>query len=63
MKIPKGADLQLKTNDGVVELHVTCAITTRAQAHELIGCIRAIAGALESEKRPRKAKVAAVQAA
>jgi hypothetical protein len=63
MKIPKGADVQLKTNDGTVELHVTCAISTKAQANELIGCIRQVAGALDSEKRPHKAKVTTIQAA
>lgn len=61
MKIPKGADVQLKTNDGTVELHITAAITTRSQAAELISCIRQVSGALEAEKRgPRKPRVAAV---
>jgi hypothetical protein len=59
MKIPKGADIQLKTNDGVVELHVTAALTTKAAAGELIAAIRQVSGALESEKRPRKPKAVA----
>jgi len=61
MKIPKNCDVQLKTNEGTVELHITGAITTKAQAAELINCIRQVSGALESEKRgPRRPKVAAV---
>ena len=64
MKIPKGADVNLKTVGEVIELQITAALTTRAQANELIQCIRQISGALESEKRgPRKPKVATVQAA
>ncbi|VIO80068.1 hypothetical protein [Bradyrhizobium ivorense] len=60
MKIPKGADIQLKTESGSVELHITAALTTRTQAAELIAAIRQISGALEAEKRgPRKPKVAA----
>jgi hypothetical protein len=60
MKIPKGADLQLKTEGGVVELHITAAITTRTAATELIAAIRQVSGALEAEKRgPRKPKAVA----
>jgi hypothetical protein len=62
MKIPKNSDVQLKTTEnGTVELQITASITTKAQAAELIQCIRQVSGALESEKRgPRKSKVAAV---
>jgi hypothetical protein len=59
MKIPKGADIRVDTNGEAVELHITAAITTKAQAHELIGAIRQFAGVLASEKRVRKSKVAA----
>jgi hypothetical protein len=59
MRIPRGADIQLKTENDALELHVTAAITTKAQANDLIACIRQVSGALESEKRgPRKAKIA-----
>ncbi|MCA1524340.1 MULTISPECIES: hypothetical protein [Bradyrhizobium] len=63
MKIPKGADIQLKTESGVVELHITAALTTRTQAVELMAAIRQISGALETEKRgPRKPKAMATAA-
>jgi hypothetical protein len=59
MRIPRGADIQLKTENDALELHVTAAITTKAQANDLIACIRQVSGALESEKRgPRKPKIA-----
>ena len=61
MKIPKGADIQLKTESGLIELHINAALTTRAQAAELVAAIKQIAGALEAEKRgPRKPKIAEV---
>ncbi|MCD9817621.1 hypothetical protein [Bradyrhizobium japonicum] len=60
MKIPKGADIQLKTESGLIELHVTAALTTRTQAAELIAAIRQISGALEVEKRGPRKKTAAV---
>ena len=46
MKIPKGADIQLKTESGQVELHINAAVTTRTAAAGLIAAIRQIAGAL-----------------
>jgi len=59
MKIPKGVDIQLRTNETGIELQISAALTTRAQAAELIQCIRQVSGALETEKRgPRKPKVA-----
>ncbi|MFK4534335.1 hypothetical protein ABIA00_002518 [Bradyrhizobium ottawaense] len=59
MRIPKGADIQLKTEGGQIELHITAALTTRTAAAELIAAIRQISGALEAEKRgPRKPKTA-----
>jgi hypothetical protein len=63
MKIPTGADLQLKTEGGVIELHVTAAITTKSAAAELIAAIRQVSGALDSEKRPRKPKIVAAEVA
>jgi hypothetical protein len=60
MKIPKGADIQVKTDsEAGVELHVTAAITTRAQAQELVDAIRQFASLLEGPKRNRKPKAAA----
>jgi hypothetical protein len=58
MRIPKGVDLQLKTDNGTVELHINAAISSKSQAADLIAAIRQISGALESEKRgPRKPKM------
>ncbi|MHC2399159.1 hypothetical protein ACVMGC_003703 [Bradyrhizobium barranii subsp. barranii] len=54
MRIPKGADIQLKTENDALELHITAAITTKAQANDLISCIRQVSGALESERRSRR---------
>ena len=55
MRIPKGADIQIKvTDDGALELQVTAAVSTRAQAAELVKCIKHIALALETEPRRRK---------
>lgn len=64
MKIPQGSDVQLKTEDGIVELHVNAAMTTEAQADELISCIKKLKRALESDKdakrSSRKAKMSEV---
>jgi hypothetical protein len=60
MRIPRGADIQLKTENDVLELPVTAAITTKAQAADLISCIRQVSGALESEKRRSRKKAAPV---
>jgi hypothetical protein len=59
MRIPRGADIQLKTENDVLELHVNAAITTKAQANDLIACIRQVSGALESERRNRRKSKAA----
>jgi hypothetical protein len=58
MKIPKGADLQIKTDNELVELHVTAAITTKAQARELMAAISRASSMLEGERRVRRPKVA-----
>lgn len=50
MKIPQGADVQLKTENSAVELHVTAVMVTEAQADELIACIKKLKRALESDK-------------
>ncbi|MCL2452070.1 MAG: hypothetical protein FWD08_00220 [Alphaproteobacteria bacterium] len=50
MRIPKGCDVRLETNNGV-ELHVEAVLTTKSQATELIKAIRQLAGALDPEKR------------
>ena len=47
MKIPKGADIQIKTDNEMVEMHVTAAISTKAQATELIDCIKRFASMLD----------------
>lgn len=57
MKIPNGVAIELRT-DGIVEMHVNAAITTRTQASDLIAAIRQISGALEGERRPRKPREA-----
>ena len=59
MKIPKNTDIQLDTSNEVVELKITAAITTKAQANELAAAIKQFAGLLEGEKRTRKPKAAA----
>ena len=59
MRIPKGADIQVKTDNELVELHITAAITTRSQARDLISAIRGFEGVLEGEKRQRKPKLVA----
>lgn len=61
MKIPKGADIQIKTDNEIVELHITAAITTRAQARELAAAIRQFEHLLEGEKRVRKPRLAVAQ--
>jgi hypothetical protein len=59
MKIPKGVDLQIKTENEVVEIHITAALTNKAQARELIDTIRKASTMLEGERRIRKPKVVA----
>jgi len=56
MRIPKGTDIQVKTDNEVAELHITAAITTKAQAKELVAAIRQCEGLLEGEKRVRRAR-------
>jgi hypothetical protein len=63
MKIPKGTDFQVKTDNELVELHITSCITTRVQARELVAAIKQCETLLEGEKRIRKPKLAAVGAA
>jgi hypothetical protein len=58
MKIPKGTDIRVDTQNELVELHITAAITTKAQANELAAAIKSFSSLLEGEKRPRKPKVA-----
>lgn len=54
-KIPKGAVIEFKvTDDGQLELQVTAAVATRAQARELVACIKHVALALETEPRRRR---------
>jgi hypothetical protein len=63
MKIPKNADLQLKTDDGTIELHVTAAINTKQAAEELLAAIQRLSGALpDKPKRTRKPKPVATAA-
>ncbi len=62
MKLPKGADLQLKTESGIIDLHITAAISTKQDADELVAAIQHYAAVLpEKQKRQRKAKAAPVQ--
>lgn len=61
MKIPKGADLQIKTESGTIELHVVAAITTKQAADELVAAIQTYGAVLpQKRKRGRKTKIAAV---
>ncbi|KRQ99241.1 hypothetical protein [Bradyrhizobium valentinum] len=62
MRIPKGTDIRVDTANEVVELHITAAITTKAQANELAAAIKQFSSLLEGEKRQRKPKAAAVAA-
>ena len=57
MRIPKGTDIRFDTSAEQVELHITAAITTRAQANDLIVVIKQASIMLEGEKRVRKPKV------
>lgn len=61
MRIPKGADLQLKTDNEQVELHITAAITTKAQAMELEQAIRQFSAVLEGPRRSRRKAAAVAQ--
>jgi hypothetical protein len=63
MKIPKGADLQLKTENDLVELHITAAITTKVQAEELAQAIRQFSAVLEGPRRSRRRAPALAQGA
>jgi len=64
MKIPKGCDIQIKTTEGeMVELQINASITTKTQAKELTAAITRASALLEGERRQRRSKVAAVQAA
>lgn len=57
MRVPKNCSVRLDTDSELAELHVTAAITTKAQAKELAACIRQFEGLLEGEKRVRKPKL------
>jgi hypothetical protein len=54
MRIPKGADIQIKTEGDVLELHITAAITTKSQALELEQAIRQFSSVLEGPRRERR---------
>jgi hypothetical protein len=54
MRIPKNCDIQLDTSSDVVELKITAAITTKAQANELAAAIKQLSTVLEGERRQRR---------
>jgi hypothetical protein len=56
MKIPKNTNIRVDTENGLIELHIIAAITTKTQARELSDAIMGFEGALDGEDEPVKRK-------
>ena len=60
MKIPKGTNIRVDTENERIKLNIVAEVATRAEANELAAAIKSFASVLEGEKRTRKPKIAAV---